>query len=256
MFNFMIFLLLVTGILTGCSGEKCCADKQSENIIDPTSYTTNGETQLPNTNIVAHPNLPEAVISYEDDLCNLGEQISFSGLSSKSDTETQLLSYEWLDNDTIISTDSNITLSCDTEGQKEICLQVTDDDDVTDKKCHSYTVTNGQTTLPPIPIISIGERTKHGFWFDCSKSYDPDNIDTDHNASNNNQIIKATWEIYKTKNGERAPLHTRDICRKWVGVSDDLDFMEVTLIVTDDDNETASVTEIFTWDGHELVLEP
>ena len=248
------FSLTIFILFTGCSGgEKCCFEERAKTNLDTTSYETNSN----NPTLIINTAAPEANIIAEKKFCKIGDMISFDGQASKSSIpQEKIVTYEWIMNDHLIGTDDNITIDCDTEGQKDICLQVTDNNKISNKKCLTYIVKEDKNTLPPVSVITVEQETANGFWFDCSKSYDQDQIDSDNNSSNDTQVVKATWNIYKTKNGERQPLHTRDICRKWVGVSDDLDLMEVTLIVTDDDNETASVTEVYTWDGQELIKEP
>jgi len=257
------FSLTIFILFTGCNGgEKCCLDTQSQ-----TTHSTISQNKIsveqtipPLITASFSKKMPEAVITYKTTTCKTGEEISFDGYASKSSNSDEHPDiYEWISNDQVVGTDTNVTLPCDFEGKKEICLKVTDNNKLSDKRCLAYTVTDDsddEDTIPPVPVITVKKHSQHHFGFNCSQSYDPDKIDTDHNVSNNGKIISSTWEIYKTENGIKLPLETQNVCKKCVSISDDLDLMEVTLIVTDDDNETASVTEVYTWDGQELIKEP
>ncbi len=240
--------IIVSGILAGC-GSGDSGNQQKLLSISPANHLQNISSFSANTQDLT----PVATITADKEVCPLGKTITLTGSKSQTTApDTQLVAYEWITDGNIISTDNSVSLKCDTEGTKNVCLQITDSNKKTDKKCYSYTVSN-QNTLPPKAIINVKLHPEHGFWFQCSKSHDQDNIDSDHNNSNNNSIVHANWEIYQTVNGEKALLINDDACNQWVDVSDELDLMEVTLQVTDDDNETASVTKKYTWNGHHLL---
>ena len=197
--------------------------------------------------------------------CTVGDIITADGTTS-SDSDGRITAYNWSENDNQnISKLAKPLFHCDHEGSKKVCLQVMDNDGAysANVACKDIQIQAkpqpAPQTIPPKAVMSVGDPTLDannkidGFWFDCSKSYDQDRIDSDHNSANDAKVLKATWNIYKTNDGVKAPLHTRDICRKWVGTPDKLDFMEVTLIVTDDDGESASVTQVYDWNGHDLI---
>ncbi len=245
--------IIVSGILAGCSN----GGAVNEQNFSPGTPAIN-INHLENISSLSSPTqnmLPIAAITADENVCPVGNTITLNGSNSQvTAPDTQLVAYEWTTNGNIISTDSTVSLPCDTEGQKEVCLQVTDSDNQTDTQCYSYTISN-KKTLPPKAIITVRLHPEHGFWFKCSASHDQDRIDSDHNSSNNDNIVQANWEIYQTIDGKRKLVINDNACNQWVDVSDELDLMEVTLNVTDDDNETASVTKKYTWNGYHLLEE-
>ena len=232
-------------LLSGCGGETCC---NSDAKVSSLQNVTLGES--------LEKLKPKPVISNIKGTCIVGETFGVDGFDSL-DKDGEVVSYQWTFEDQNASSKDPI-FTCAHQGEQNLCLKVTDDDGLSDQNCTTITGTlNKPQTLPPVAIISMEDsRVEDGkvksIYLDCSKSYDPDFVDGDQNSSNDKQILKAVWSMYKTINGERQDLHTKDICRKWVGLNDDLDSIEITLEVIDDDGESSSVTQVYDYDGERL----
>ncbi len=201
---------------------------------------------------------PVAKISGITDECVVGDKILADG-SASTDSDGNVTGYLWSeDENTSASVEVKPIFECKKEGVKKICLSVTDNDGAlsTNIECKEITIKPKQiVTIPPIAKINLGESTGDGIWFDCFESYDPDSVDGDNNAQNDGKIINHHWIVTKTlKNGDIVGPHESDNCPKWIGTPVDLDFMEVTLTVTDDDAEVTTITNIYDWDGEKLIL--
>lgn len=201
---------------------------------------------------------PVAKITGVANECVVGDKI-IADASTSTDEDGRVVGYLWSeDQNASASIEPKPIFSCDKEGIKKICLTVTDNEgaDSLNKECKNITVKPRPIeSIPPVAQMDLGESTGDGVWFDCSKSYDPDTIDGDNNAQNDGKIIKHHWSVIKTfKNGDVLGPHESDKCPKWIGTPANLDFMEVSLTVTDDDNEVTTITNIYDWDGEKLIL--
>ncbi len=240
------FILSSLVFLSGCGGEACC---NSEANIPQREVGSLGES--------VQKIKPKPVISDIKPVCIVGETFGVDGFNS-IDEDGEVVSYQWTFEDQN-SSDQDPVFRCAHEGEQNLCLNVTDNDGLNEQNCTTIYGTKDQPqTIPPIAIITIEDsRVEDGkvksIHVDCSKSYDPDFVDGDQNSSNDKQILKATWTMYKIIDGQRVGPHTKDICRKWVGLNDDLDSIEITLSVTDDDGETSTVTQYYDYNDGRLI---
>ena len=201
--------------------------------------------------------LPVANIENLDAECTVGDEIFPDG-SNSQDEDGNVTAYEWIVDGNATSTKQKPTFTCDTEGKKEICLTVTDNDGANSGRyCKTVTAIATpipQTTTPPVAVISFGEYDGDGFWFECSQSYDTDAIDSDDTPQNDKSIISNSWSVTKYYNdGKVEGPHGNDLCRKWIGASDDLKHMDIELSVTDDDGESSSTIKRYIFEYPNLV---
>ncbi len=203
--------------------------------------------------------LPIASIENLDVQCTVGDEIFPDG-SNSNDEDGNVTSYEWIIDGNKTSAEQKPTFSCDTEGTKEICLTVTDNDGAdSEQLCKTITAIAApipipQTTTPPIAVISFGEYDGDGFWFDCSQSYDTDTIDGDDTPQNDEKIISNIWNVTKYYNdGKVEGPHGNELCQKWIGTSSDLKHMDINLSVTDDDGESSFTIKRYIFEDPNLV---
>jgi hypothetical protein len=201
--------------------------------------------------------IPIASIENLDAQCSIGDEIFPDG-SNSNDEDGNITAYEWIVDGNETSAEQKPTFSCDTEGVKEICLTVTDNDRANSEKyCKTITAIAApipQTTTPPVAVISFGEYDGKGFIFDCSQSSDTDTIDGDDTSQNDKNIISNSWSVIKYYNdGKIEGPHGNELCQKWIGASSDLKHMDVNLSVTDDDGESSSTIKRYTFEDSTLV---
>jgi len=201
---------------------------------------------------------PTALILNMPTECTIGDQI-LPDASQSSDIDGNVTSYQWIIDGNVSLTDKKPVFSCNIIGVSKICLEVKDNDGANSETvCKSIvgkaSIIPEPQTVPPVAIITIVENYGDGFDFDCSQSYDGDTIDGDQTPGNDGSVISAIWLVlkYYTDGSVEGP-HGGTTCTKWIGTKPDLDYMDVTLIVTDDDGEESNTTERYTYEGGELI---
>ena len=203
---------------------------------------------------------PVAKIVALPESCTLGETLFADGTTS-SDPDGNVTAYRWsLDANASYATDPKPLFACDREGTREICLVVEDNEGASSQKvCKSVEMVKPVIeTIPPVAKMEIrmndGDSVR-SFTADCKGSYDPDSVDSDHNPQNDGKILSATFTVTKYfKDGTVQDPHSGS-CPKWISIPDGLDYLVLTLKVTDDDGETTELTHTYRWDGEKLLLE-
>ncbi len=151
-------------LFTGCGSSDCCGSKESQS----SSVDVKGE---------AVKIAPTAVISAQNSSCTEGQTIRFDGRSS-SDPDGLVKTYTWFLDGKAVAHTSVPSFSCEIPGEKEVCLQVIDDDNLTSAKtCQRFVVLKKEVVkLPPVAKIeapkfcTIGETIR----VDGTKSSDSD----------------------------------------------------------------------------------
>jgi|GEM_PF-2992356 len=202
---------------------------------------------------------PVARIELLPQECVVGETVLADGTTS-SDVDGNVTAYHWsVDNNISYSIEPKPQILCEKEGDMKVCLSVTDNEgaDSLQEACKFVTVNpKPNVTIPPVAVITIvpNDDTVKSVTAECEGSYDPDTVDGDNNPQNDGKILDAKFTVQKTyKDGYTEDPHTGD-CPKWISTPDNLDYMKITLTVTDDDGEVTEKTEIYDWDGEKLVL--
>lgn len=203
--------------------------------------------------------LPTARIFDLSPECTIGDQILLDG-SKSSDEDGNVTNYQWIVDGSESTSEQKPILSCDKEGEKEICLVVTDNDGAKSENsaCHTITgiapVIPVPQTTPPVAVILFGEyRDDNAFIFDCSQSYDTDLIDSDNTPQNDKDATLVSWFVTKYYGGSEKPEpHPGYSCQKWIGVDSSLEFMDINLTVIDDDGETSSTIKRYTFEDPNL----
>jgi len=237
--------LILAILLTGCQEGTCC---EGEKPLKTNKVDENG-------NITPIANFEEIKIKKNETNC------TFSAIgSSSSDEDGDVVSYTWTIDRKEVSTSMNplnIPISCEDETTNPIvCLSVIDNDNAKSlDKCSAIKITqtplvikpkDTSELIPPTAIISYEEiETGKAFMFNCNASYDNDDIDTDNKPETDPKVVSCTWSVFKTKpDGFIEAPHAQDGFTKWVAI-DAYSTLHVTLTVTDDDNQTDTVTESY-----------
>ncbi len=243
--SLFISSILLAILFTGCQESVCCN----------AGVTLKENKVEPNGNITPIANFEELEIKKDGTNCTF----SAIGLSS-SDEDGDIVSYVWKVDNEEISTSinpSNIPILCKDETIDYIvCLSVTDNDNAKSlDKCKAVKITQTPPTDEPkskseliLPTAIIGYEViedGNAFNFNCNASYDNDNIDTDNKPENDPKVVNCHWSVFKTKaDGFVEVPHTHDGFSKWVATNN-YTTLHVTLTVTDDDNQTDTVTESY-----------
>ena len=163
----------------------------------------------------------------------VGEEITFDG-SKSYDPDGQIVGYTWDFGDGATGTGVKATHAYSAEGTYNVCLTVTDDKGATDKKCTTAEITKPKP--PPTPTGKQPPVAKFTFSpaqpepgvavnFDARESYDPDG----------GNIILYEWDFGDGSAKNYGAIVTHIFMTAGI--------YQVTLTVTDDDNQTSSTTQ-------------
>ncbi len=201
--------------------------------------------------------IPTAVVTNVATECEVGTNI-YPEYSQSLDSDGNVTTIQWIINNVTILGQNSPTVPC-SEGNQTICLTVQDNEGaLSDMVCQTIIGKNPiiipPSTIPPISVITFGVYDGAGFIFDCSNSYDGDAIDSDQTPQNDIGPITSIWTVMKYhKDGFIEGPHGGNTCQKWIGIDDGIDFLEITLTVTDDDGEESNTTKQYTFDGATLI---
>jgi PKD repeat protein len=161
MLKLMLSLFTIAALYSGCGSSGCCSD----------------ESPIGEKGSTIEKLAPTALISSESSVCVEGSTITFDGRSSV-DTDGHIKNYEWLLDGKLVASNPIASFTCDSVGTKEVCLKVSDDDNLSSTMvCQTYTVKEKEKIkVPPVAVITaphfctIGETIQ----VDGTKSHDED----------------------------------------------------------------------------------
>ncbi len=230
--------IVLAAIFTGCGSSSSCCDA------DANQNQTLGN-KIP----------PVATITglADNTTISVGQSISANGTSS-SDRDGSVTAYSWAVDGATTSSQSNPTFTFDTAGTHEICLTVTDNDNLNsaNTECRTINVQAPQTATPiaPTAVITLTDSdaplvfySEHTF--SCADSHDNDTLGTGA------EIVACNWEIqsYKIENGVEVPYRNcsaEAMDGKAVQICGSVVRIVAKLTVTDNDAQTASTTKEYT----------
>ncbi len=231
--------IVLAALFTGCgdSGSCCDADASQEAI--------EGDS----INIA-----PLATITglADNTRISTGQSISVNGTTS-SDRDGSVTAYNWSVDGVATSTDTNPTFTVDSAGNHEICLTVTDNDNLNSANIECRTVNvdaPADTPVIPTAIITLTDSdaplqyyTPHTF--SCADSHDNDTLGTGA------EIVACDWNIqsYRVIDGEEVTYRNctaETMAGNPVEICGDVTRMVATLTVTDNDGQTASTSTEYT----------
>ena len=193
MLKYLLSSLIATVWLSGCGSNDCCDANTTE-------VTPKGEVEAPKI-------APTALISSTSQKCVEGGVITFDGRSS-ADEDGHVKEYTWMMDSKVVSSSAKPTFSCDSLGEKEVCLEVTDDDNLTSSKvCQTYIVEAAPKIAPKAVIDADKKLCTQGdtIVVDGSKSSDSDGevvrYAWTYEGDQNSNLQKTTFDC--TKLGEQ-----------------------------------------------------
>ncbi len=253
--NLFIGSLLLLTFITGCGSDACCQGDAAKGLVEEKIDLTGNIT-------------PKADFENLEIVSN-GDECRFKADGSKStDSDGSISSYQWVVNNTDVSTainPVNTLFPCSATIKKPIivCLTVIDDKGAQSiQKCKTVelTVPNLIPVLVPTPTLApelipptaIMNFTKvsgeDAYIFNCNDSYDNDDVDSDNNPTEDPNVVKCFWSVFKTStiDGSDVAIHEKDGFLKWMSTSPDkYSALHITLTVTDDDNQTNTITNSY-----------
>ncbi len=245
--------IVLLAFFAGCESDTCCQGNVEKGLVEEDIDLTG--------NITPIADFKDLEIDRDRDEC----KFSADG-SNSSDSDGSVSSYQWTINDTDVSTSINPTntpFSCGATTKKPVivCLTVTDNEGLKSiKKCKTVELTVPVPVptpaptpvpelIPPTAVMSYAKASgEDAYIFNCHKSFDNDDIDSDNNPTNDPSVVKCFWSVFKTSSidGSDVAVHEREGFTKWMSTSPDkYSVLHVTLTVTDDDNQTDTITKSF-----------
>ncbi len=228
--------VLIAAMFVGCGGSNSCCDANANN------NQTLGNKIPP---VAAISGLANSTV------IEAGQSVSVNGTSS-SDRDGNVVSYHWMvDGVAATTTAVNPTFTFDTAGEHQICLTVTDNDnlDSANVECRTLTVNSvAAAPVTPTAVITLtdSDRPLHIFTdhtFSCADSYDNDTIGT------NPQIVKCDWNIQSFYEDGVTPYRdcsATDTFNHQVHICGSVGKIVATLTVTDNDGQTNTTTKVYT----------
>ncbi len=215
---FKYSLIVVALLMSGCGDSVCCNDASEVDKVEVSKEKVQGIVNL----------VPTAVIVSKSLECTVGESIVYDGLTKSSD-DGSISSYNWSINGKDVSTNPKPSLICESLGEKEVCLTVTDDKDLkSDKVCKKITVKSRPLINPTAVINGVGDTYTIGetFTADASESSDGDG-----------EVLSFAWNFGDENSTDEKPtfevktLDEQEICLSVVD-NDDLNSDEVCKTIT------------------------
>jgi len=233
--------IVLAAIFSGCGdSSSCCNAAGSQNLGNSSASIS-----------------PVAVITglADNTTITTGESVSVNG-SSSSDRDGTVSTYNWDIDGLSTSTAIDPTFTFDTVGDHEICLTVTDNDNLnsTNIACKTVKVEApvvADTPVVPTAVITLTDSdaplvlySQHTF--SCADSHDNDTLGTGA------EIVSCDWNIQSYRidsNGNEIPYRTctsQAMDGKPVLICGSVVRIVAKLTVTDNDGQTASTTTEYT----------
>ncbi len=237
--NVLLGSIVLAAIFTGCGSSSSCCNADSNN------NQTLGNKIPPVAAITGLAN--STTIS-------VGQSLSANGTSS-SDRDGSVITYSWAVDGVATSTSTNPTFTFNSAGTHEVCLTVTDNDNLNsaNTECRTVIVEAPADTVTPIaptavitltdsdgPLVLYSQHT-----FSCTDSHDNDTLGT------GDEIVSCDWNIqsYRIVNGVEVPYRNctpETMIGNPVEICGSVSRIVATLTVTDNDGQTASTSTEYT----------
>ena len=230
------FISLSILYIAGC-GDPCC--EQETQTLSPLAKKTP----------------PESIIKglYDQNI-TAGDIVTLTGDSSL-DLDGNIKEHTWSINNVVVSNDENLTFNFNKVGINQVCLKVTDNDNISDETCRYISVQPKPINLPPLaklpkPVITVnGEDILNDnnlsadttYTLSCENSYDQDNIDSDNAfiMGLNGDITKCLWTVdaYNYEGHKKINCVRQNSDGSW-RFCGHANYIEIILTVKDDENQT------------------
>jgi PKD repeat protein len=226
--------IVLASLFVGCGdGDSCCDGK-----------TNIGGTSLGTPPVATITNLTN------NTTITAGQSLSVNGTSS-ADRDGSVVGYSWEVDGKPYSTDANPIITLTAPGSHQVCLTVTDNDNLNSANVECRTVivspVAGEAVIPTAVIDFADSPIKTGTYqtFSCANSHDNDTLGTGE------EIVSCNWDIqsYRIVNGVETPYRNcsaDDVKTNKVYICDYVTRIRATLTVTDNDNQTHSTTKEYT----------
>ncbi len=227
--------IVLAALFTGCGdGDSCCSGDEVKGTLTSGTPPVATITNLTNNTTIT-----------------VGQSLAVNGATS-SDRDGSVVGYTWKVDGQPYATEANPTITFTEPGSHEVCLTVTDNDNLNSANVECRTViveaVEGQAVIPTAVIdftgnnpITIGSNQT----FSCENSHDNDTLGT------GDEIVSCNWDIqsYKLNNGVETPYRNcsaDNANTHQVLICDDVVRIRATLTVTDNDGQTHSTTKEYT----------
>jgi len=229
--------IVLAGLFTGCGDGGSCCDADASQNLDGLGNRA-----------------PVATITglADNTRISTGQSISVNGTSS-SDQDGSVTAYNWSVDGVSTSTETNPTFTFNDAGAHEICLTVTDNDNLNSANVACRTVNvdaPANTPVVPTAVITLTDSdaplvlfSQHTF--SCADSHDNDTLGTGA------EIVSCDWNIqsYRVINGQEVSYRNCTVETmegRPVQICGDVTRIVATLTVTDNDGQTASTSTEYT----------
>ena len=234
--------VVLAALLSACggSGDSCCDAVVSKG----DSIAGSGTTVAPIAKITGLAN-PTTI--------SVGESVTANGTTSTDDRDHgNVVAYEWTTDGQVSSNEASPTFTFNTPGSHEVCLVVTDNDNLKSQnvECRTVVVNGASNTKAPTAVIDLSDseaplKLFSDHEFSCANSHDNDNIGT------GDEIVSCDWSIqsYRVDNGVEVPYRdcsAANVKTHSVMICGHVTRIRATLTVTDNDGETHSTTKEYT----------
>jgi len=231
--------VVLASIFVGCGGgSSCCSGSES--------------LSTENLGNVA----PVAAITGLTDgsTIQIGESVTVNGTSS-SDRDGTVTAYTWTVDGNTAGNETNPTFTFNDAGAHEICLTVTDNDNLNSENIECKTVNveatpSVATPVLPTAVITLTDsdaplKIFSNHTFSCAASHDNDTLGT------GDEIVSCNWDIqsYKMENGQEVLYRNcspETMEGKPVTICGSVVKIVAKLTVTDNDGQTASTSTEYT----------
>ena len=228
--------MVLAAVFVGCGGDSACCDGVGGSV-EVIKDFGNKAPIATITNLADNTTIQE------------GQNLALNG-SSSSDDDGTVVAYEWKVDGIVVSTEANPVLTNLSVGTHQVCLTVTDNNNLSsaNTECRTVIVTATTTNTPvtPTAVIDLSDSTPPlithtSHTFNCNNSYDNDTLGTGA------EIVACQWDIqsYRMYDGIERPFrdsHINTMNGKTIFICNNITRIVATLTVTDNDGQTHSTT--------------